>query len=152
LGAILAVPGFAQGTNVAFGGLRGDPSLPVEIVADSLNVNQTDGTALLIGSVVISQGEMKLSADQVFVVYNTGVAGIQRLEAEGNVLLVNGTDAAEAQRADYSIDTGIVTMTGDVLLMQGPAAITGDRMQVNLIDGTAQITGRVRTVLQPIRD
>jgi len=35
-----------------------------------------------------------------------------------------------------------------VLLTQGPNALTSERMTVNLEDGTAQMTGRVRTVIQ----
>ena len=149
---MLVSPGIAQQTNVSFGGLKGDPTLPVAVEADSLDVNQNDGTALLQGSVVVSQGEMQLSADRVFVVYNSQARGIERLEAEGNVLLVSGPDAAESNRAEYTIDSGVVVMTGNVLLTQGPAAITGDRMTVQLTEGTAQMTGRVRTVLQPQQD
>ncbi len=150
--ACLANAAVAQGTNVAFGGLKADPTLPVEVTANQLDVDQNDGTALLQGEVLIVQGEMRLSADRVFVVYRTDQSGIDRMEAIGNVVLVSGPDAAEAERVDYSIDTGIVIMTGNVLLTQGPAAIAGDRMTVNLTDGTAQMTGRVKTVLQPAGD
>ncbi|MFD2854173.1 lipopolysaccharide transport periplasmic protein LptA [Seohaeicola zhoushanensis] len=139
----------AQTTNLAFGAVKADTSLPVEVTADSLDVNQTDGSALFKGNVLVGQGEMKLTARQVLVVYNKDGGGIQRVEATGDVVLVSGPDAAEADRADYSIDTGVIVMTGNVLLTQGPNALTSDRATVNLATGTAQMNGRVKTVLNP---
>lgn len=139
----------AQGTNVAFGSFKADPTLPVEVTSDTLDVNQADGSAEFTGSVVVGQGEMRLSADRVLVIYNDEADGIERMEATGDVLLVNGPDAAaEADRADYTVATGIVVMTGNVLLTQGPNALTSDRMTVNLVTGTANMTGRVKTILK----
>ncbi|PIL21963.1 hypothetical protein P775_01870 [Puniceibacterium antarcticum] len=138
----------AQGAQVAFGGMKQDTSAPVEVTADQLSVNQADGTALYTGNVVIGQGEMRLAAPQVLVVYAEAAGRIDRLEATGGVTLVNGTDAAEAERADYSIDAGTIVMTGNVLLTQGDNALTSELMTVNLDDGTAQMSGRVKSVLQ----
>ncbi|ANT61526.1 lipopolysaccharide transport periplasmic protein LptA [Salipiger sp. CCB-MM3] len=150
--ALLALvsPVSAQGTSVAFGGMQQDTSAPVEVTADQLEVNQKDGTALYTGNVVIGQGEMRLAAPRVLVVYAEGESGagrIQRMEATGGVTLVSGEEAAEAERADYDIDAGTVVMTGNVLLTQGGNALTSERMVVNLEAGTAQMAGRVQTVI-----
>ena len=144
----LAAPVVAQGTSVAFGTIRQDTDQPVEVTADNLSVDQETGTAIFEGNVLIGQGEMRLSAARVKVVYRSGGQGIQRLEATGGVTLVSGPDAAEAQRADYDIDNGTIVMTGDVLLAQGPSALSADKMSVRLSDGTAQMPGRVKTILQ----
>lgn len=144
----LITPLYAQGTQVAFGALKQDTSAPVEVSADELNVDQETGAAIFTGNVVIGQGEMRLSAPRVLVVYRDDQAGIERMEATGGVTLVSGDDAAESQRADYSIDTGLIVMTGDVLLAQGQSAISSDRMTVNLDDGTARMQGSVKTILQ----
>lgn len=145
------VPGFAaaQGAQLAFGAIKADPTLPVEVTADTLDVNQADGSAEFNGNVLVGQGEMRLSADRVLVIYDETSSGIERLEATGDVVLVNGPDAAEADRADYTIDSGVIVMTGDVLLTQGQNALTSDRMTVNLTTGTAQMVGRVKTILNP---
>lgn len=139
----------AQSTAVAFGSIKQDTDAPVEVSADQLAVNQDDGSALFTGNVVVGQGEMRLSAPRVLVIYKSDRAGIERLEATGGVTLVSGPDAAESERADYNIDDGTVLMTGNVLLTQGANALTSERMTVNLDAGTAQMNGRVRTVLQP---
>lgn len=139
---------YAQGANVAFGTFKADPTLPVEVTADSLDVNQADGTAEFIGNVLVGQGEMRLSAQRVLVVYNREIGGIDRLLATGDVVLVNGPDAAEAERAEYTIDSGIIVMTGNVLLTQGPIVLAADKMTISLTEGTANMVGRVRTILK----
>jgi lipopolysaccharide export system protein LptA len=140
----------AAAQNVAFGGIRADISAPVEVAADNLSVNQADGSAVFTGNVVIGQGEMRLSADSVTVIYaEGGQSRIRSLDAKGNVTLVSGQDAAEAQAATYDVESGNVTLTGDVVLTQGQNVLTGNTMQVNLESGTAQVQGRVRSVLQP---
>ncbi|MDP5218414.1 lipopolysaccharide transport periplasmic protein LptA [Ruegeria sp. 2205SS24-7] len=142
----------AQGANVAFGAVKADPSLPVEVTADNLDVNQEDGSAEFTGNVFISQGEMRLSAKRVLVIYEKEKSGIQRMEATGDVVLVSGPDAAQAERADYTIESGVIVMTGDVLLTQGQNTVTSNEMVVNLVTGTAQLTGRVKTILNPEGD
>jgi lipopolysaccharide export system protein LptA len=89
-----------------------------------------------------------LSAQKVEVVYRATVEGIASLTATGSVTLVSGADAAEAERAEYDIDSGTIVMTGNVLLTQGPSALTAQKMTVNLKDGTARMSGRVKTILQ----
>ena len=147
---LLAVtsPAFAQGSQVTFGTIQQDTSAPVEVSADELAVDQKTSAATFTGNVVISQGDMRLSAAKVLVIYRQDQQGIQRLEATGGVTLVSGTDAAESQRANYNIDEGVIVMTGDVLLSQGLSALMAESMTLNLDDGTAQMQGRVKTILQ----
>lgn len=135
-------------SQVSFGGGGQDTSAPVEVTADSLSVNQADGTALYSGSVVIVQGEMRLAAPRVLVIYSDTRSEITRMEATGGVVMVRGEEAAEGERADYNIDDGQIVLSGNVLVTQGESAMTSERMVVNLDDGTAQMSGRVKTVLQ----
>jgi len=139
----------AQGMQVAFGSTAQDSGLPVEVTAKNLDVDQTDGTAVFTGNVVIGQGQMRLSAPRVLVVYLEDQSGIARLSATGGVTLVSGEDAAEAREADYDVQSGMIEMEGDVLLVQGATALTADRMAVDTVAGTARMTGQVKTVLQP---
>lgn len=149
--ALLAasLPLAAQGTSFGFGSESQDTSQPVEVTADSLSVSQEDGTAIYQGNVIILQGEMRLAAPMVVVHFNEGNTAIDRLEATGGVTLVSGEDAAEAERADYYVEQGNVVMRGNVLLSQGTNAATSEEMTVNLETGQAQLTGRVKTILQP---
>jgi len=150
--APLAPAAASAQASVGFSGLRQDTSLPVEISADRLEVDQNTGRAVFSGNVLIGQGEMRLSADEVTVEYGEeGQAGgeIRRLLAEGGVTLVNGGEAAEAGSAEYTIATGQVVMTEDVVLTQGRNALSGQKLTINLQDGTGTMEGRVRSVLRP---
>lgn len=138
----------AQGAQIAFGNTQQNGKAPVEVTAENLSVDQTDGTAVFTGNVLIGQGEMRLSAPRVLVVYLKDRSGIKRLEATGGVTLVSGEDAAEASEADYDVETGQIEMLGDVLLVQGPNAVTADRMSVDTRAGTARMSGNVKTILQ----
>ncbi|MFK7878726.1 LptA/OstA family protein [Roseobacter sp.] len=146
--AVAATTSEAQGTQVAFGALQQDTTLPVEVTAENLAVDQATGTAVFTGNVVAAQGEMRLSSKRLLVVYRENTQGIERLEATGDVVLVSGPDAAESESADYNIDDGTIVMRGNVLLTQGPSALTADQMTVQLDSGTAQMTGSVKTILQ----
>lgn len=145
--ACLASASVAQ-TRVAFGDAPQDTDLPVEITSENLAVDQEAGTALFTEDVVVVQGEMTLTAPRVLVIYNEGQTAIERVEATGGVTLVSGLDEAESERADYTIDDGVIVMTGDVLLNQGLSTAASEQMVVRLDEGTAVMTGRVRTILQ----
>lgn len=139
----------AQGTQLSFGSLTQDTDAPIEIEADELAISQADNSATFSGNVVISQGEMSLSAPLVTVVYNSETSDIEQLIASGGVTLVSGDEAAEAETAEYSITSGTIVMRGDVLLAQGLNSLAAEEMTVNLNDGSALLSGRVRTVLRP---
>lgn len=149
IAACLAGPAIAQQADIRFGGLTQDTTLPVEVDADSLAVDQAAGTAVFTGNVLVRQGDMRMTAAQVRVEYNAAGTGIDRLHATGGVTLVSPQDAAEAQEAVYTIDTGNVVMSGNVLLTQGNAAISGESLTVNLKDGTGTMTGGVKTIFTP---
>ena len=144
---LIATSAYGQ-TNINLGGIRADSSAPVEVAADSLSVDQDSGTAIFTGSVVIGQGDLRLSAGTVQVVYTEKTGNIARLIASDGVTFVTTTEAAEAQDADYNLITGILTLTGDVLLTQGTSALSSDEMTINVNSGSAQMSGRVRTIFQ----
>lgn len=144
---LIATSAYGQ-TNINLGGIRADSTAPVEVAADSLSVDQDSGTAVFTGSVVIGQGNLRLSAGTVRVVYTEKTGNIAQLIASDGVTFVTTTEAAEAQDADYNLITGILTLTGDVLLTQGASALSSDEMTINVNSGSAQMSGRVRTIFQ----
>ena len=139
----------AQQADIAFAGMKQDTSLPVEVDADNLSINNANGSAVFSGNVVVVQGEMRLTAGEVRVEYTAAGGGIKTLIASGGVTLVSTADAAEAQEAVYPIASGNVVMSGNVLLTQGQNAISGQKLVINLKDGTGVMEGRVKTVFSP---
>ena len=149
LGFALLVGSAQAQQKIAFGELNQDTTLPVEVSAYQLAVNNADGSAVFSGNVVVTQGEMKLAAAEVKVTYETEQNDIKELVASGGVTVTNLGDAAEAQEAVYTIDSGVIVLSGDVLLTQGPSAMAGQKLTINLKDGTGVMDGRVTTTFVP---
>ncbi|MFQ5438517.1 MAG: LptA/OstA family protein, partial [Paracoccaceae bacterium] len=112
-----------------------------------------DGMAEFNGHVVVGQGDLRISADRIVVEYTPEAdntpSTINLIRATGNVTLVSGSDAAEAQSAVYELETSRVIMTGGVLLTSGTNSVSGGRLTISLKTGSASIEGRVKTVFQP---
>jgi lipopolysaccharide export system protein LptA len=147
--AVLVTPALAQQAKIAFGDLAQDTSLPVEVTADQLAVNNADGTAVFSGNVQVVQGDMTLSAGEVQVKYGSTPGEIDQLIASGGVNVTNLGDAARADGAIYTIDSGMIVMSGNVVLTQGPSSMQGQELTINLTDGTGLMSGRVTTTFVP---
>jgi lipopolysaccharide export system protein LptA len=139
----------AAGTDIAFAGLKTDPTLPVQVTADQLSVNQADGTAVFTGNVVVTQGNMTLQAASLRVEYAKDQKSIARLMATGGVKLAAGGEAAAAENADYMPETGALILQGDVVLTQGKSAISGQILTLSLKTGLGTMEGRVTTIFTP---
>ena len=72
---LMLAPLPASAQQVAFAGLRADTAAAVEVSADSLTVNQADGTAVFTGNVVIHQDRGSLNGERV--VYNLKTGQLQ---------------------------------------------------------------------------
>lgn len=144
---------YAQGASVPFGGLSHDGKAPVEVTADQLDIDQQSGVALFTGNVRVAQGELRIASPRLRVEYSRrsadGAGGqIEKMHATGGVTINNGRATAESAEAEYTVSTGIVVMTGDVVLVQDENVLAGDRFDVDLRAGRGVMTGRVRTILQ----
>jgi lipopolysaccharide export system protein LptA len=148
--SVFSSPVVAQQVKLPFGGMTHDTKQAVEIVADSFTISQNRGSAEFVGNVVVGQGDLRLSAGKIEVEYavEDGLATgrIGQMVASEGVTVVSGTEAAEAQRATYSIDQGKILLEGNVLLTQGENALSGQKIVIDLRDGSAQVLGRVKTI------
>jgi len=147
--AISALGAMAQGTSLAFGQTGFNDKEPIEIVSDSIEMNQSDGRVVFQGNVVVAQGSLRLSAGRIDVIYGEDRTKIDSLTASGGVTVVTNGEAAEAKNAVYSVTNRLIEMRGDVLVSQGPTALSGDLMTIDLERGNAKMEGRVKTILNP---
>jgi len=140
---------WAQGTGLTFAGLDAVRGLPVEIRSDELRVDNSTGETVFSGNAVLGQGDMRIAAALIRIVYATGNGTrIERLEASGGVTLVTAEEAAEAENAVYNVAAGTILLQGAVILTQGPNVLSGDRLNVNLRTGQGRMDGNVRTIIQ----
>lgn len=152
--AVLPADALAQGQG-PFGGFKHDRSAPIEITSDALEVRQAQNLAVFSGEVVAGQGTLRLTADRVEVTYDaeaeddSETGAIQNLEATGNVFISNGAETAQGSEAQYDVESGLITMTGDVVLTQGQNVISGQRLTINLNEGQGRVEGRVKSIFTP---
>jgi lipopolysaccharide export system protein LptA len=148
---------------------RERPPQPVEIVSDQLVVDQEQNLATFSGSVDAVQGELRLRADRLLVYYargenggsNNGAGaatdpqGIQRIEAMGNVVLIRPNETSKGDEGTYEPATGLVTLTGNVVLTRGQNVIRGARLESNQRTGVSTVVaaepGAVRSPEQRVR-
>ncbi|MBC6443230.1 MAG: LptA/OstA family protein [Rhodobacteraceae bacterium] len=140
---------FAQGTSISISPTPRDNSLPVEVTADNLTVEQTTNSAVFTGNAKVVQGALVLSANSIMVRYNNEQSAIDLVEATTNVIFSNGAEMAEARRGIYRVASGRIDLTGDVLLVQGSNAISGDALTLDLNTSTGAMTGNVKSVFIP---
>ena len=95
--SIIGAPAFGQ---LELGGGH-DANQPIEITADSLEVQQDKQLAIFRGTVDAVQGEMNLRADVLVVHYRAredNQNSISLIEAEGNVFVSSPTEMAQGDR------------------------------------------------------
>ncbi len=121
-----------------------DSSQPIEITADTLEVQQTEKIAIFRGDVDAIQGDMLLRADVLIVHYretndNPDDLGISRIDAEGNVFVSSPDETAQGSRGIYDVDNAVINLAGDVVLTQGDNVIQGDELVMDLESGKSQV-------------
>lgn len=147
----LAAPALAQ-SNSPFGGFKHDETQPIEIAADALEVQQANSIAIFRGAVVAGQGTMRLTADQLEVLYGGIETGqIRNLKATGDVFIANGAETAKGDYAEYDVEKGVIRMIGAVTLTQGGNVVKGASLTIDLNTGRGAIDGggRVKSVFTP---
>ena len=141
-------------------GFKTDPDAPIEIEADTLEVEQNAQTATFIGNVVAVQGAIRLRADRLIVTYaqkedgasstgdetddGTGGTEITRIDAKSNVHVMSEDDqSASGDWARYMVANETITMGDAVVLRQGENVIRGQRLNIDLNSGQARVEGGV---------
>ncbi|HXF53123.1 MAG TPA: LPS export ABC transporter periplasmic protein LptC [Hyphomicrobiaceae bacterium] len=133
-----------------------DPSAPIEIEADRLDVDDHAKTAVFRGSVVVRQGRYTLRTAELVASYSgeSGLAsGLQGQSGKSgqamqlktvrtrSLVHINSEDGqtARGEAVDFDVKSNIVTLIGDVVLTQGGHTVTGPRAIMNLNTGEAQV-------------
>jgi lipopolysaccharide export system protein LptA len=153
LALALAPVALAQDPQSALG--ERDTSLPIEITADSLEVQRDEQVATFRGNVDAVQGDLVLNADTLRVFYTqqdraeaAGPSGIRRIEAEGNVLLSSPEETAQGDRGVFHVDRDFIELFGGVVLTRGQNVIRGRKLELNLATGFSKIVGETAVAQQ----
>ena len=172
VGAALLALAAAGGTFAAEKPLTGGPVLfsrdkPIEITADTLDVDQEQKTATFAGNVDALQGDIRMKAQRITVFYdnlkeeapagetpvaaaepasdNTAVEAmpgggkIRKMVVTGPVHVSSPQETASGDNAVYDVDDARVTLTGNVILTRGKNIIRGSKLTINTETGRSII-------------
>jgi len=120
------------------------------IMWSAVTVEYVGDTLTLRGPAELVQGDNRFRADEIS---GFSQSGDSRLEATGNVYFVTPEQTIRGDRATYDTASGVIVVTGDVILTQGENVMTGGRLTYNIRTEAARIEGgsadRVQGVFYP---
>lgn len=112
--------------------LESDREQPIELSADSVDIDESKGMSIYRGDVDLRQGTMHLQADVVTV--HQIKRKPTKIIAEGRpVKFRQDTEKGEvikgrAKRAEYEVNSENLLMIGDAVLIQGKDSMRSDRI------------------------
>ncbi|WP_417483540.1 LptA/OstA family protein [Maricaulis sp.] len=136
----------------------GDSSQPLDTIADRIENLDSEGRTILTGHVDITQGDRRIMADRVELVWTQPEDGsrgdIERVVATGHVRYFSPLQNATGDLGVYEMGQDTITLTGDVVITQGENVITTTRFVSNLTSGNSNFGEEgngapVRAVIYP---
>jgi lipopolysaccharide export system protein LptA len=137
---------------------------PVKIRAASLELREKDKMATFTGDVYVLQGDTEMHCKVLVVFYEEETAGrtvkasepgpggdrqIRRIEAKGNVVVVQKDQNATGDAATFNMRENTVTLVGNVVVTRGADVLRGQRLTVDLTSGVSKMDGgRVDGIFQ----
>jgi lipopolysaccharide export system protein LptA len=145
---------------------------PVKIRAASLEVREKDKMATFAGDVYVLQGDTEMRCKSLVVFYEEELAAqpskqasarpstaagpgpggdrqIHRIEAKGNVLVVQKDQNAAGDAATFNMRDNTVALIGNVVVTRGADVLRGQRLVVDLTSGVSKMDqGRVEGLFQ----
>ncbi|MDO9308988.1 MAG: lipopolysaccharide transport periplasmic protein LptA [Deltaproteobacteria bacterium] len=134
---------------------RDRSSLPITIKSNELTADNKGKTAVFTGKVVAKQGDISIFADKITVNYADKKGDVEKIEASGNVRIVQQNKTGTAAQAVYDSRDGRITLTGNPRVMQGGDSISGKTITYYVDDDKSVVSGgddpksRVEAVINP---
>ena len=126
---------------------------PISIKSNELFTDSKNRTATFSGKVTARQGDMTLYADRLVVHYKQEGGDIDRVEAFGNVKVVQGDRLATANEGVYFNSEQKIVLTGDPKVYQGSDMVSGKVITYYVNEERSVVTGsadsRVEAVIHP---
>jgi lipopolysaccharide export system protein LptA len=135
---------------------------PIQVDADNGEILDREKKAIYYGNVDVIQGDARLRADRIEVIYAGGGEGggiggsfgaLTRIVARGDVFYVTPDFKARGEVGVYNAENGTITLRGNVVVNQGNDVAQGEQLVLYIEDGRSVLSagedGRVRTVLVP---
>jgi len=146
---------------------------PIKINSATLEVRDKQKMATFAGDVHLVQGDTTLRSKVLVVFYEDDTASkpanppagaaqagtqqnqqIKRVEAKGNVIVVQKDQTATGENGVFDMRANTVTLLGNVVISQGQNVVKGDRLTVDMTTGVSRVECdkppcRVQALLTP---
>jgi lipopolysaccharide export system protein LptA len=126
---------------------------PLKIKSDALHADNDKNTATFEGKVVARQGDLTLYTDRLVISYAGNGRELSRVEAFGNVRILQGSRQASGAHAVYEPKGAIIILDGSPRVVQGGDVITGKLITYFVNEQRSVVTGgpneRVEAVIHP---
>lgn len=139
--------------------LPSDANQEIKLLADKATYSERTGVTSYSGSVIITQGTFRMTADNITVnlsqqrSINSAVATGRPATMQQIVTQEKGLAKGQANKIDYNAVTGIITLTGNAKLVQNGASFAGNVIRYSLKAGDVEATAggnqRVELVFPP---
>lgn len=123
---------------------------PVNFRGDSLHLDRSTGKLNLDGNAVIVHGTQTIYAERITIDYHSEPKTIERIQANGNVRLVEPGRRGRAEQAVYFPQTRLLTLTGNPILWEGDDQLAGDVIRLYHEPDRVEVE-RARAVVAPER-
>jgi lipopolysaccharide export system protein LptA len=125
---------------------------------DSLEYWQERQVAVARGNATATRERQEIRADVLTAFFQEskqGQTALNRVEADGNVVITTPEEVARGREGVYNAAKGTATLTGDVRITRGKNQLNGERAVVNLNTGVSRLlpgggeSGRVKGLFTP---
>jgi lipopolysaccharide export system protein LptA len=130
-------------------------SLPITVKSNELTTDNKEKTAIFSGKVVAKQGDMTIFSDKLVVNYSDKNEEVEKVEALGNVRIVQQNRTGFADQAVYDRRNGRIVLTGNPRVVQGGDSISGKVITYYVDDDKSDVSSggdpkaRVEAVINP---
>jgi lipopolysaccharide export system protein LptA len=127
---------------------------PVKITADQFSIAEDAGTATFVGNVVVTRGDLTLTAEKVVVYYAAGGGGdVDRMVATGRVHVNTSGQKASGDTADFDPASQQIRLSGNVQVINAQGTMNGPELLIDLGQKSSTFSsgkgGRVSGVFTP---
>lgn len=124
---------------------------PITIKSNELSADNKGKVAVFSGKVVAKQGDVTIFCDRMTVHYGAVQGEVDKIEADGNVRIVQENRTGVASHALYDSKEGKVVLTGGTpKVMQGADTVSGEIITYYIDDERSSVSGgRVEATIHP---
>lgn len=130
--------------------------LPITVKSNEMTADNKAKTATFSGKVVARQGDIAIFSDKLVVSYAEKDGDVEKVEAIGNVRIVQSNRTGFSGQALYDSRTGKIVLTDSPRVVQGGDSISGKVITYHVDDEKSDVSSggdpkaRVEAVINPL--